>query len=541
MTEDYKKAYELFHKKEYKKAKELFEKINSKGDNLDVLKYSGLCSYYLKEYNEALSYLKTVFEKNAAPDIEGYLGTIYYCLKDYGKAQVHLINSILSDYNDEFAKTLEKALLSKHNDEAMLGLKLLMNEHHPKDIFILRDITNIAQKLKKFDIAIEFFEILLKYCPDDYVAWNNMGLIYEETGDWVKSYNCYKKALSIHDFFSPNFNLGIMSRKLHKFNDSIQYLKKAILQNPNSPQPKYSLAMSYMMLKDFKNGYPLYANHMTKIMPSYYKREWDGKPHKESSLCIFTTGGLGDMIMFARYFEYVSNIFKKIYCLLPVNLHRIFKRNYPYIEFIDSNEIFTEYDFATTPMHILKFFDLDFTEFVPNTNGFLKTDENLTKMYKEKFFNNNSLKIAINWHGNREGTRTFFNRSMPLEFLEPVFNQFKEAKFYSIQKDSSHTECQKYPFIIDLYDEIEDFDTTASILENIDLLISIDSSPIHMAGAIGKKTYVLLPKANEWRWFIDDEKSVWYDSIELFRQSKEGDWASCVDKMLAKMELNYKN
>ena len=149
------------------------------------------------------------------------------------------------------------------------------------------------------------------------------------------------------------------------------------------------------------------------------------------------------------------------------------------------------------------------------------------------------MKIAINWHGNREGTRTFFNRSMPIEFLEPVFKQFSGAKFYSIQKDETHFECKKYPFVVDLYDEIRDFDDTAAILDNIDLLISIDSSPVHMAGAINKKTYVLLPRANEWRWFIDDEKSIWYDSIDLFRQNKEGDWASCVDKMLAKMELEF--
>jgi len=276
---------------------------------------------------------------------------------------------------------------------------------------------------------------------------------------------------------------------------------------------------------------------MTKIMPQYYKNQWNGEKHEDSSLCIFVPGGLGDMLMFARYLDYAKEAFKKLYIILPKTLHRLFKNNYPYLEIIDSSVIFTDYDYAVTPMHLLQFFNLDFNEFVPYTSGYLKAEEAVTEKFKQKFFSHNKLKIGINWHGNREGTRTFFNRSMPIECLEPVFEYFKDnAVFYSVQKDDSHTECAKYPFIVDLYDEIGDFNDTASIFENLDFLISIDSSPVHMAGAIGLPTYMLLPYANEWRWFIDDEKSIWYDFVEIVRQDKEGDWASAIQKLLIKFK-----
>ena len=87
-----------------------------------------------------------------------------------------------------------------------------------------------------------------------------------------------------------------------------------------------------------------------------------------------------------------------------------------------------------------------------------------------------------------------------------------------------------------MYDEIKNFEDTAAILKNMDLLISIDSSPVHMAGALGVKTYMILPYTNEWRWFVDDEKSIWYDSVSIFRQTDEGNWSSAVDKMLDKMD-----
>ncbi len=491
-----------------------------------------------RHFQDAINILAKIPPEKADYKTKGLLGLCLWELKKYSLAQNYLIDSIIEKYDHKYAKILEKILVFTNNNEGLLGLKIMMNEHKPKDILTLRDITHLAQKIKNFDTAIKYYKILLDLCPDDWVAHNNLGLCYEEINEWQLAYKCYKKSLSIKDFFSPNFNLGIISRKMHKFEDAIKYLKKSIVQNPKSPQPKYSLAMSYLMLKDFKNGYPLYTDHMIKIMPAFFKNEWDGTAHNDSSVCVFATGGLGDMIMFARYFEYLKNCFKTIYVLLPKTLHKIFKASFPYIEPIDSDIIFTDYDWATTPMHILKFFDLDFNFFVPHTDGFLKVDDNKVDKFKLELFANNKIKIGINWHGNREGTRTFFNRSMPLSALEPVFEKYKDkAIFYSIQKDESHTECEKYPFIVDMYDKIQDFDDTAAILKNLDLLISIDSSPSHMAGAIGVKTYMLLPWANEWRWFTKENTTVWYDSVELFRQNKEGDWESAVKKLLDKMNF----
>lgn len=539
--EQLEKAIELFKEKKYENSLFLLDEILKENENdFAALRHKGLCYIELKQFEKALICLKKAFELNKTPEYEGELGVCYYLLKQYDSAQIHLIQSVVENYNEYFAKTLEKALLSKHNDDAMLGLKLLMHENNPKDIYILRDITNLAQKLKKFDIAIEFFEILLKLCPNDYVAWNNFGLVLEELNRWNEAYDCYKKALSLKDFFSPNFNLGIMSRKLHLFNDSIKYLKKAVLQNPSSPQPKYSLAMSYLMVKDFEKGYPLYVKHMTKIMPDFYKNEWDGKPHPDSTLCIFATGGLGDMIMFARYFDYLIGNFKKVYLLLPKTLHSIIKANYPFIEVIDSDIIFTNFDYAITPMHILKFFNLDFTKFVPGQKGYLEVSDELINNFKLKFFDIGKPKIAINWHGNREGTRTFFNRSMPVEKFEPIFEKYKDrVMFYSIQKDEAHKEIEKYPFVVDMYNQIKTFEDTAAILKNCDLLISIDSSPVHMAGALNVPTYVMLPYSNEWRWFVDDKRSIWYDSVEIFRQDNEGNFESVINKVLERLDRNF--
>ena len=147
--EQLQKAIELYEEKRYESALFLLDDLLDKEpENHPALRYKGLACIEVKQYENALVCLEKAFKLNPTPQSEGELGVCYYLLKRYDMAQIHLIQSVVEQYNDYFAKTLEKALLSKHNDDAMLGLKLLMHENNPKDIYILRDITKWAQILK---------------------------------------------------------------------------------------------------------------------------------------------------------------------------------------------------------------------------------------------------------------------------------------------------------------------------------------------------------------------------------------------------------
>ena len=141
-------AIELFNKRKYDAALFILDEILEKDENdFSALRQKGKIFVEMCQYEKALPYFEKAYELNKTPEYEGELGVCHYLLKQYDKAQIHLIQSVVEKYDDYFARTLEKALLSKHNDDAMLGLKLLMYENNPKDIYILRDITNIAQKL----------------------------------------------------------------------------------------------------------------------------------------------------------------------------------------------------------------------------------------------------------------------------------------------------------------------------------------------------------------------------------------------------------
>ena len=486
-----------------------------------------------KKYIEAEELLCLYSPDEMTSEIKGLLGLCFFETGDLNLAQDYLIDSVVEHFDKKFAEILEKILVQTKNYDGLLGLKIMLLEQNPDNILLLREITQIAQNNNKYDIALEYFNILINLCPDDYVALNNLGLVYEALNEFEKAEECYKKSLLIKDYFNTNFNLGVLLRKTHKFEESVKFLQKAVKMNPDFPKVKYSLAMSYLMLKDFQKGYPLFAEHFTDLMKKVYKNEWNGEKHPDSSICVYATGGLGDMIMYSRYIDYLKDYFKKIYVRLPQTLHNVFKQSFPYIETIDLDSQFQDYDYSITFIHLPQIFHIDFNQYVPKTQNLFTPNYTLTEKFKKELFQTDKIKIGINWHGTQNGTRTFTNRSIPIEALEPVFSKFQDnAVFYSIQKDLAHTDCEKYPFIVDLYDKINDFNDTLSVLKNLDFLITIDSSPVHAAGAVGVKTFLLLPYANEWRWFDKGNRTIWYDSVEIFRQDKEGDWASAVSKLI---------
>lgn len=385
-----------------------------------------------KKYDKALEILNDIPIEEMDSETKVIIGECLFELEDYSSASNYFIDYLIENYDKNIALKLEKIFLLEKNEEALLGLKIMINEHNPEDIYTLREITTLAQKTQHYDIASQYFEIILKKCPSDYVAWNNYGLVYEKLDNYEKACECYEKSLKNKDFFDANYNLGVLLRKTHQLDKSVYYLKKASQQN-NTSKVKYSLAMSYLMNKDYQNGYTLLSKYTTEIMRKYYHNEWDGKKYPASTLCIFATGGLGDMIMYSRYIEYVKDYFKKIIIALPKTLHSIFKNSFPYLEIIDLKTDFAEYDYAITLLQLMKIFNLDFNKIVPNTSKYLVTDENLIKKFKVKYFNNEKLKIGINWHGSSNITRTFLNRSMPIENFEPLFDKMKDkAIFYSI-------------------------------------------------------------------------------------------------------------
>jgi AAA+ ATPase superfamily predicted ATPase len=145
-------------------------------------------------------------------------------------------------------------------------------------------------------------------------------------------------------------------------------------------------------------------------------------------------------------------------------------------------------------------------------------------------------KMALKFEGlEQQPTSTqikHFSNSLKSKLSEN--NLLQKANFYIIQKELNFTDMdflKKYPEINFMGEKIINFSDTSAIVENMDLIISIDTSLIHLAGAIGKKSFLLLPWVSEWRWLIDRDDSPWYESIKIIRQKSTGDWSYVTNKI----------
>jgi hypothetical protein len=227
--------------------------------------------------------------------------------------------------------------------------------------------------------------------------------------------------------------------------------------------------------------------------------------------------------------------------LTRYNCIDIFKRSYIYenVEFYDDISKIGEYNKYVLSSDLPYYLDIDFDN-IPYKDGYLEFNKEKYEYYKEKYFKTNKLKVGLCWRAGGIGMRAAINRTINIDYFKKILG-IDDIQFYSIQLDDIFNACEKYPQIIDLKEDIKTFDDTASMLKNMDLLITADTSVLHLAGALAVKTYLLIPYCSDWRWFENDKKTEWYSSVEIFKQQERQDWFVEVDDINNKLLELIKN
>ncbi len=171
----------------------------------------------------------------------------------------------------------------------------------------------------------------------------------------------------------------------------------------------------------------------------------------------------------------------------------------------------------------------------------MRSDAAFTQKWKARVKQDNSkIKVGFAWAGN-PGFKQNRYRNIPLELFLPL-TQIPGVAFYSLQKGGEAQEAKNPPEglkLVDYTEEIRDFSDTASLIENLDLIVSIDTAVAHLAGALGKPVWTLLPFSPEWRWLLNCEDSPWYPTMKLFRQSSPGDWRSVIDRVILEIRDTF--
>lgn len=466
------------------------------------------------------------------------LGNIYFQEKEYLKAKEYYEKAlILNCKNEKTYFNIAMVFLSlkdlyKSKENFLEAIKL--NENY-LNAYINLAIVN--KKLEFYEESIYCFERALDLNPNESDIYYNYANVLLKTQQYNLALILLKKSLDFKakDLHKVYYSIGLIYQNKQEYKKSLEYLDLSLRYKNDYADALFAKAVIFLLHGDFKNGWEYYShrwnasNDLTK--PKYNVSWYNGEDLKNKRILVQQEQGFGDNIQFIRYVSKLNKMGAIVYIALKEELHKLFS-TIPNIHIVKDNETVNNIDYFTSLLDLPKIFYKYQDEFLHKTKYLSFIEENIFNPKNEK-----KLNIGFVWKGNpiHKGDK---KRSIELNNFELLFKE-KEFDFYSLQFDNNEDlkkYMKSYTNIYDCKNLIKDFNDTANIISKLDIVITVDTSMVHLCGALGIKTFLILSKNSEWRWLLNTDKSIWYKSIKIFRQTNTNDWKSLFEKVIFELK-----
>jgi lipoprotein NlpI len=383
----------------------------------------------------------------------------------------------------------------------------------------------------KFEAAVSCYKRSLAIRPDNPGAWSNMGNALREVGRLAEAYEAHKKSVELKsDAPEGIYNLGLVLRDLGRIREAMDCFNRAIAMRDNYYDCLWDRALTWLLIGDYKRGFEHYEWRwkLDRSPPRKFdKPVWDGKDLGGKTILLHAEQGYGDMIEWARFIPLVKQRGAgKVIVECQTGLLRLLATVDGVDEMLIKAHKPPHFDVYYPLLSLPKMFGVTM-ETLPNTVPYLGPPEIHGK--KLPSVPGAKLKVGIVW----AGKTTPKDRSCGLEHFISIMDTPGVA-FYSFQKGGRKDDIVKLgaeSMITDLDPLIEDFADSAAFMAQLDLVITIDSAPAHLAGAVAAPTWCLLIHNADWRWLLDRDDCPWYPTMRVFRQPKPGDWTSVWDQV----------
>jgi len=505
-SEEYREAFELFEKKEFGAAKDIIINLLKKApDNTHLLTSLGIIYFNLNNFEKSAGCYKRIIELNDKNAEAQYsLGVCYQNL----------------DNNDLALAQYKKAI-----------------ELNPEYIDAFNNLGLLYSSLKNYDEAEKCFNSALKYNSKYFNAIINLGTIKLHKDDFDAALEYFNKALEISVDEKNNggksvaySNIGFVALRRKNLHEAIKYFNIGIDLDSESVLAHYNKAEALLMLGQFEEGWKEYEWRQGR--KDFGKRKFDKtfKPEydlKGKKVLVYAEQGLGDAIQFIRYLSMLKE--KGCYIILECGkeLHGLLHNFNSVDEIIEKNFVERpniEYDYEVPLLSLPLYFKTN-ADNIPTKVPYLSVKKELKEKWADIINDNDKVKIGIVWAGSPIHTNDRHRSVRLQQFLSLLSTE--GTHFYSLQKGFPIIQAYDYQLLLTNLDEhIKSFADTAAAIENLDLIITVDTSVAHLAGALGKTAWILLPYLPDWRWLLEGDKSIWYPTIQLYRQPEISDWNS---------------
>jgi tetratricopeptide (TPR) repeat protein len=373
--------------------------------------------------------------------------------------------------------------------------------------------------------------------PRNVGAWLNLGIIRSRRDDLEGAVEAYRQAVSIDPNSPEAFtNLGAALGSLGRSEAALEASARAVELRPLDAELHYNHAMLLLMAGDLKAGFREFEWRLSHPAPRVRPRSfdvprWRGEHRQGRTLLIHAEQGLGDSLHFVRFVTRAAATGGPVVLQVQSPLVGLLRDSLD-VTVISRDEAAPPFDLHVPMMSLA--FALGITLATISAEvPYLKAVPAKAAEWREKLARYAGLKVGVVWAGS-PGHRHDRLRSLPAEAVLPRL-AIPGVQLFSLQKepredDRAALECLESR-IVDLAPGLASFADTAAAVSAMDLVISVDTAVAHLAGALGKPTWILLPHSLDWRWLYERDDSPWYPSARLFRQTRSGDWTSVLARL----------
>jgi len=485
--------------------------------------------------DEAIFCYRKVLEINpASANVYFNMGNV---LKDHNKTEeaISCYRKVL-EINPKDADAYSNMGIAYKNqdniEEAISCYKkaLEINPESAEAYCCLADAYKDRNNLKE---AISYYQKALHLNPEFPKAYIGIGGVYYQRDRLSEAISCCETALLFDpEYVEAYYNLGMIMDAVGQTEDAIKKYNHALQFDPEHRDASWNRSLALLLLGDFEEGWKgyeqrIHENEWKHVYPYRYGLpRWDGSSLAGKKLFIHEEQGIGDTLQFIRYlpmakarggtvvFETRPHIFSLLDNFEGIDM---------LVERSPDGKPVVECDCYIPLLSLPGIFETAL-DTIPSNVPYLFSKPAKAKYWRDRLAGP-GFKVGIVWAGNPSHKKDA-SRSCPLKYFSTLAN-IPGVSLYGLQKGVAAADIEissEGRFLKNVGAELKDFNDTAGLIENLDLVISVDTAVAHLAGAMGKPIWTLLPFVPDWRWMLGREDSPWYPTMRLFRQSNRGDW-----------------
>jgi tetratricopeptide (TPR) repeat protein len=471
-------------------------------------------------------------------------GVTLYGLKRFEEALASFDRALAArpDYVEALANRGLALKELKRFDEALASFDRAL-ALRPDDAEAHINRGNALRELKRIDEALASYDRAIAVRPDYVEAFNNRSVMLQELRQFDEALASLDRALALRpDYVEALTNRAVALHALKRFDEALLSYERVQALRPDYAEAHCNESHLRLLMGDFELGWRKYEWRWKNPSLEPFERTfqqplWLGEDDVEGkTILIHSEQGFGDVMQFCRYVPLVAARGAQVLFGVPQSLYDLMTTSFDgTAQVLGEGAEVPQYDRHCPLMSLPLAFGTTLKT-IPSQTPYLRASHENIRAWSSRLGAKRGPRIGVVWSGN-PAHKNDHNRSIDFRVFSRLLD--RDATFVSLQKEvrpDDASAVRDRTDLLQIADDLMTFADTAAVVANLDLIISVDTSVAHLAGALAIPVWILLPFVPEWRWLIDRSDSPWYPTARLFRQDAPGDWPAVIDHIVAELK-----